>query len=257
MKIIAKVLFWLFYHLIAKKREPDQVIGGRDNPYLLRWWLFGAVERGDGTRHPRRPLGRCLFLHCFVRSDDDRALHDHPWDYTSFILRGTYIEHKDEEGSGDPLDHDIAGASALKVTDNRKHYDDPVRVERTYKTGSLRFGEAATAHRIELLPCNDDSVYGELNHPWMPSEALLRAIHNAETPVWTLFSMGLWKREWGFHCPQGWKHWREFTAGENGDQVGAGCDDRLRCYQCDRLVPWLAPDSRCTTCTQCTAEEVF
>lgn len=28
------------------------------------------------------------------------------------------------------------------------------------------------------------------------------------------------------------------------------------CYQCDRLAPWLAPDSRCAKCTRLTPEEV-
>jgi hypothetical protein len=246
MKIIANILFWLLYNLVAKRREPDQVIGDKTDPYLLRWWLFGAVTKEDGTRHPRRPLGRCVFLHCFVRSDDDRALHDHPWDYASFILRGSYIEHKDE-GSAN------------------------------FDAGSLRFGQAETAHRIELFRASDAARIAFLreldllDRPWMPGAAFVSAYHNGNMPVWTLFSMGLWKRDWGFHCPQGWKHWREFTKGENGNEVGEGCgfvklraeDLRperpatLRCYQCDRLVPWLAPDSRCTRCTRCTAEEIF
>lgn len=29
-----------------------------------------------------------------------------------------------------------------------------------------------------------------------------------------------------------------------------------RCYQCDKLVRWLAPDSRCNQCTRLTPEEV-
>mgnify|MGYP000066528385 CR=1 FL=1 len=43
-------------------------------------------------------------------------------------------------------------------------------------------------------------------------------------PVWTLFLTGPFRREWGFHCPQGWRHWRDFTSGANGERVGKGCD---------------------------------
>lgn len=30
----------------------------------------------------------------------------------------------------------------------------------------------------------------------------------------------------------------------------------LTCYQCDKAVEWLAPDSRCGDCTRMTVEEV-
>src|SRR3546814_3928160 len=32
------------------------------------------------------------YLHHSTRSDDDRALHDHPWFNVSIILRGRYLE---------------------------------------------------------------------------------------------------------------------------------------------------------------------
>jgi hypothetical protein len=43
----------------------------------------------------------------------------------------------------------------------------------------------------------------------------------------TLFIMGPRVREWGFHCPKGWVHWKDFTKHtETGDssKVGRGCD---------------------------------
>jgi hypothetical protein len=40
---------------------------------------------------------------------------------------------------------------------------------------------------------------------------------------WTLFITGPRIREWGFLCPQGWRHWEEFTDA-TGDRVGRGCD---------------------------------
>lgn len=65
----------------ATRRLPDFIIGSEDNPYLLRWWLI-----------PRNPVFN-VYLHCFLRSDDDRALHCHPWANLSVLLRGRYIEH--------------------------------------------------------------------------------------------------------------------------------------------------------------------
>lgn len=40
-----------------------------------------------------------LRLHHIMRSDNDRHFHDHPFDFTSFILRGGYVEYT----PGNPL----------------------------------------------------------------------------------------------------------------------------------------------------------
>lgn len=60
--------------------EPDVVIGEASDPYLLRWWVI-----------PRNPFFN-LYLHHVLRSDDDRALHDHPWVNMSYIVDGAYTE---------------------------------------------------------------------------------------------------------------------------------------------------------------------
>ena len=74
----AGVAWW---RRIMQSCPPDQVIGGRQRPYLLRWFLI--------------PQNRFLnvYLHRFLRSDDDRALHDHPWWNVSLLLEGAYTEH--------------------------------------------------------------------------------------------------------------------------------------------------------------------
>lgn len=43
------------------------------------------------------------------------------------------------------------------------------------------------------------------------------------TVAWTVFITGPRIRSWGFWCPQGWRHWRDF-ADETGDGIGRGCD---------------------------------
>ena len=35
-----------------------------------------------------------IYLHKFLGSDDDRALHDHPWYSISCVLKGRLIEHR-------------------------------------------------------------------------------------------------------------------------------------------------------------------
>lgn len=68
--------------LRVARRRPDFVIGGAERPYLRRWWVI-----------PRNRIFN-VYLHEFLRSDDDRALHSHPWHFNlSILLRGGYLEH--------------------------------------------------------------------------------------------------------------------------------------------------------------------
>lgn len=62
-------------------RAPDFVIG---DDYLLRWWV---VPRNTSCN---------VYLHDIRKSDDDRALHDHPFVNTSLLVCGSYIEHTPE-----------------------------------------------------------------------------------------------------------------------------------------------------------------
>lgn len=136
-------------------RAPDFVIGEPNNPYLRRWWIVPRNEQCN------------VYLHEIIRSDDDRALHDHPWANTSMLINGRYIEHN-------------ADGAFMR------------------EAGWVGGREAPDAHRLEILP-------GE------------RAI--------SLFFTGPKVREWGFLCPNGWTHWRDFTGGENGEIVGRGCGE--------------------------------
>ena len=56
-------------------------IGGMENPYMIRWYVI-----------PRNRWFN-IYLHKFCRDDDDRALHDHPWWFVSFMLCGQYTEY--------------------------------------------------------------------------------------------------------------------------------------------------------------------
>jgi hypothetical protein len=62
------------------QRPPDFVIGEPERPYLRRWWI---MPRNQGCN---------VYLHEILRSDDDRAGHDHPWANTSFLIEGEYEE---------------------------------------------------------------------------------------------------------------------------------------------------------------------
>lgn len=41
----------------------------------------------------------------------------------------------------------------------------------------------------------------------------------------TIFITGPRVRDWGFHCPKGWRHWQDFVSSEGKGQVGRGCGE--------------------------------
>ena len=129
-------------------RKPDVIIG---NDYLLRWYII-----------PRNQFLN-IYLHEFRHSDDDRALHDHPWYSVSFLLKGELKEHT------------FNGVRFIK------RFLPVLR--------SAKF-----AHSLELI----------------------------KGPAWTIFITGPKIRHWGFHCPNNWKRWEDFTD-ESGNLIGDGC----------------------------------
>jgi hypothetical protein len=79
------------------RRTPYRHIHGPDGSlYMGRWWLFNPYPT-EGTPDPRSWLRRRLpsvRIHHICRPDSDRALHDHPWNARTVILRGGYIEER-------------------------------------------------------------------------------------------------------------------------------------------------------------------
>lgn len=156
-------------------RAPDFIIGGADRPYMLRWWLI-----------PRNRWFN-IYLHKFLRDDDDRALHDHPWWNVSILLRGAYLE----------VTPDLAKAA----TPHTRIAELPTRT-RWHGVGSVVFRRATACHRL-ALPARPDS---------------------SPEPCWSLFITGPRVREWGFHCPHGWRIWRDFVASADKGSIGRGCE---------------------------------
>lgn len=151
---------WLRQLLSGK---PHYVIGGADNPYLYRWNII-----------PRNRLFG-IYLHKFMRDDDDRALHDHPWSFLSIMLRGQYVEFTDK-------------GSVLRTA------------------GSIAFRRGTHKHRI-VLP---REIVDGIRKP---------------VPCWTIIIKGPVYRKWGFWCPKGFVHWKDFVAEDDKGNIGRGCGE--------------------------------
>lgn len=146
--------------------EPHQVIGGPDDPYLLRWYVI-----------PRNPWLN-VYVHKFCRSDDDRALHDHPWWFVSLMLSGRYDE--------------ITEAGTKRR-----------------RTGSIAYRPAAWRHRVALLwesctSCGGSGIgYGTVpGGRWMETDCGVcdGSGTGRYRPCWTLIVTGRRSRTWGFWC---------------------------------------------------------
>lgn len=156
---------------IATRRPPDFIVGDNPaDPYLQRWHV---IPRNDWLN---------IYLHQFLHSDDDRALHTHPYRWNvSWLLHGRYLEWV-------PFNKRKHVARAMASD---------VGLPGTVRSvGDIVFRWGASPHRIEL--------------------------HRG--PCWTLFITGRRVREWGFICPQGWRHWSVFTKRDAPGQIGRGCE---------------------------------
>lgn len=109
-----------------RKKKPDEVIRGSDGvTYLFRWKVL-----------PRNRFFN-LYIHNFLSSDDDRALHDHPWPSLSVILDGAYFEHVPAHPKLWPDDQSLKVLCRLP--------------------GDVVFRRPSQAHRISLLNYGGDN----------------------------------------------------------------------------------------------------
>lgn len=126
------VTWWLIRRAQRTPYTPIMSRDGRDI-YMQRWWLFnpyGKDAKGEPTpaRFPWLPSIR---IHHILRPDNDRHMHDHPWNARTIVLSGWYVEER-------PFENNEPGSIAFHSTegDIRLCY----RRDRGY-TGRLLFGQ--------------------------------------------------------------------------------------------------------------------
>lgn len=128
--------------------------------YLHRWFVI-RTERF------------ALFIHKFVRSDEDRALHDHPWSFLVVPIWRGYVEHSDRE----EVTFEPDGTQLRKVTLLR-----PSK-RRVWPILGARFRRAEYRHRVELIDGK---------------------------PSWSLFFRFRSRRTWGFWPTSGFIAWNKW-----------------------------------------------
>jgi hypothetical protein len=164
------------------------------SPYLSRYYILGRPRMADGSSpinahgNPHKdaifPEGIGVFIHQFHRSDDDVALHNHPWQWAiSLILAGGYREErrvtKSRKGLTRPGDVDFYHLEAHEVETFE------------YRPGAINVLTSETFHRVDLL----------------------------EDDAWSLIFVGPKFSSWGFWTRDGGEFvpWRAFIARLRGD----------------------------------------
>ena len=182
----------LFWRLIAKllarpavaawliaraQRTPYLHIMSADGSemYMGRWWLFNPYDPVTGERCFRL-IPWSVRIHHIMREDNDRDLHDHPWNARTIILLGGYTEQR-------LLDHEDPALSGLNVPASAQvtEYID----RRPGETAQLRYGEY---HRIDTV---------------------------AAGGAFTLFITSPYKGTWGFLVNGVKVPWRTYTGTDN------------------------------------------
>ena len=187
--------------------KPHLILTNPHGIYLRRWFM----TPWSADDHPRKAWRLPnIYLHNMQQSDDDRALHDHPWDNMSIVLWGGYIEHVFERPP-------VEGLELPRVIQKRR------------RMGSIIRRKAEDAHRLELHESFDSKVTR-----YARATACVSAAIPAPTvklkPCWTIFITWRKRREWGF--------WAERN-GVIGEQPVQRADDHLVLTHYGKVAQWI------------------
>lgn len=171
-------------------RPNQRFVRGLAKPFLRRWFVIPKNKWCN------------IYLHEFIRDDEERALHDHPWWNISLLLVNGYVEvtpgRREYESYREPNSPTGIGwrYTGRMLPDQRK----------SYQAGDLKFRSATAAHRIELIRTRKSG------------HKRTKAKRRRGQPSWSLFITGPVTRTWGFHCASGWQSSQEF-------HINGGCND--------------------------------
>lgn len=157
------------------QRTPYSPIVKDGELYMERFWLFNAYPDTGASGADRKPwrFPISIRIHRIVLPDQDRHLHDHPWNARTFILRGWYHEVRPLATPGHRTPDDFVMELLTAIPDQ-------FYIRRAGDTAALSFGEY---HRIASV---------------------------SPGGVWTLFVTGKYRGTWGFLVDGAKVQWRRY-----------------------------------------------
>src|SRR3989304_4729524 len=86
----------------------NEALGTKECPYAYRWVIIF--------------FGFSIRIHKWLRSDDKRYMHDHAWNFRTFVLKGYYYDVS--ERNGEIVKEKVTG-TAYRKADHRHYVDIP------------------------------------------------------------------------------------------------------------------------------------
>ncbi len=148
-----------------------------DPPTHQKWAIYAShLTNPDGSFYMRRWIFRTpwgtLRVHNICSSDSGRDFHDHPFSFTSLILRGGYLEHVPGCRCGNKAPYQLWEGNHAPGTPPCRYYG----------PGSVVRRKATDLHRLDLT----------------------------NGSAWTFVLGGPYERKWGFKTPNGWVYHRDY-----------------------------------------------
>ncbi len=160
--MMKKIGNWKEWLINYAKRTPYSHIG----TYMQRWWIV-PYRHECALKWYRNPFGWLLQqfdiairIHEIHKSDNARAVHDHPWYYITVILKGGYVE----------------------ITSERQADGTYLENRKMYTAGDILFRKAEYRHRLEMIDYD--------LHTWLE--------HGEPEVTTTLFITFKKTNDWGF-----------------------------------------------------------
>lgn len=159
--------------------------------YMARYWLLNPYDRAT-QKVKHRWLPWSVRLHFIYREDQDRDLHDHPWNARTIILQGGYEEQRLIPMS-DP--------AAQQLLDNLLSVGTPVNPDKVQ----------ATEYVTRMAGSTAPLKHGEYHR--------IHAIHGSY--ALTLFITGKYRGPWGFLVDGVKIPWRTYVGLRDGEDLAS------------------------------------
>lgn len=85
--LMARAVLRPYTHIPSRVNE--------DDIYMFRYWLFNPYPESGAKKRWGWNWLPSIRLHWIMRPDEDRDLHDHPWNARTIILSGWYRETRE------------------------------------------------------------------------------------------------------------------------------------------------------------------
>lgn len=107
------------------QRTPYSPIVKDGELYMERFWLFNAYPDtgASGADRKRWQFPISIRIHHIVLPDQDRHLHDHPWNARTFILKGYYKEERRRDTTRVRTWRNAGDTAALKFAEYHRITD--------------------------------------------------------------------------------------------------------------------------------------